>query len=218
MTPKKIMKKLTKKLKKFWLETALLVIAFGIAVFSLVLYKKDQNNYENEITTTGVFTSIPQNNSNGILIDLSGSVKNPGLYKALEGDRLKTIIDKGGGLSDTADHEYFARNYNLSRIVYDQEKIHIPSVYEVANGFFVENQQIPFNPSNNTDSATAIGNNPKISLNQATSAELDTLPGVGKTTIEKIMNNRPFKALEELLDKKILNKNVFENIKELIEI
>jgi DNA uptake protein ComE-like DNA-binding protein len=48
--------------------------------------------------------------------------------------------------------------------------------------------------------------------------ELDSLPGVGKVTAQKIIDNRPFKALEELINQKIITKSVFEKIKNLIEI
>ena len=55
-----------------------------------------------------------------------------------------------------------------------------------------------------------------INLNTASAEELDTLPGVGAVTVNKIINGRPYSTIEDLLNKKIVNKGVFENIKGLI--
>ena len=97
----------------------------------------------------------------------------------------------------------------MAKVVTDQEKIYIPSVWEVSNGYFSENQQT-------LDYVLPTNNQTLININSAPIDELDTLPGVGKVTAQKIVDNRPFGALEELLDKKIVNKTVFENIKDLI--
>jgi competence ComEA-like helix-hairpin-helix protein len=52
-------------------------------------------------------------------------------------------------------------------------------------------------PNNSTSSASSRS----VNINQATTAELDTLPGIGATTAEKIIaerNIRPFSSLEDL--------------------
>lgn len=218
------MKKLVKKIKKYTLEITILFLAFLIAIVSLIIFINSTNQQSDEIITTNEKISENQLPTN-IFVDVSGSVNKPDLYQVKYGTRLKDLIKKAGDLSETADKGFFARNFNLARIVNDQEKIYIPSIWEVQNGYFLETPQSfdylsPSNlqsPTTNNQSST---NNLQslININNATIEELDSLPGIGKITSQKIINNRPYKSIEELLNKKVVNKSVFEKIKNLITI
>lgn len=212
------MEKLLKKLKKYRIEIVILTIAFLIAVVSLLIFFNTSQKTDEEIEISSTRLSQNFDGRAKIFVDVSGSINKPDLYEASNGTRLKEIIKKAGGLSDDADKSFFARNFNLARVVSDQEKIYIPSAWEINNGYFVENQQT----LNYISPGAGIGSNVptsyKININSDTIEELDTLPGVGKVTVQKIIDNRPFGALEELLNKKIVNKSVFENIKYLITI
>jgi competence protein ComEA len=110
----------------------------------------------------------------------------------------------------------------LARIVSDQEKIYIPSVSEINNGIFVQNLQalnyIEPNIISSIDNQQSTINNNLINLNSATIEELDQLPGIGQVTANKIIVNRPYSTIDELLVKKTVNKSVFEKIKGLISI
>ena len=203
-----------KKLKKYRLEILLLSAAFLITVVSLIIFSvNNQSKDEEEIITNQVESQdlFLQN----IYIDVSGEVIKPDVYKVKPGTRLKEIMDLAGGLSKNADDGYFYRNYNLSRILVDQEKIYVPSVWEVNNGYFIENRQT-------LDFITAIEKaKPNIGLinaNNASVEELDTLPGIGQITAEKIISNRPYQSIDELLTKKVVGKSVFEKIKGLISV
>lgn len=204
--------KIRKKIKKYLVEIIILTIAFIIAVISLIIFLKNQEDSSSSIISQKIETQ----SLTKIYVDVSGSVNKPDLYEAPNNARLKELIEKAGGLSDNADKNFFSRNFNLARIVVDQEKIYIPSVWEVQNGYFTENPQTLnylYPLVNNQKSLT---NDSLININSASIEELDTLPGIGKITAQKIIDNRPFEALEELLNKKIINKSVFENIKSLI--
>lgn len=212
------MEKILKQLKKYRVEVVILIIAFLIALASLIIYLKTYQNTDEVITQTTPKIIKPTNTPINIYVDVSGSVINPDLYKASSGTRLKEAIKMAGGLSSDADKDFFARNFNLASIVTDQEKIYIPSVWEVNNGYFTEDPQVVNNPSPQNNPSLITNNPSLININSASMEELDTLPGVGKVTAQKIIDNRPFGALEELIDKKIVNKTVFENIKNLITI
>lgn len=206
------MQKIIKKLKKFRVEIVILGVAFIIATVSLMIFLNSYQQQVEEITTTASISPKSQT----IYVDVSGSVNKPDLYEAPNGIRLKDVIKKAGGLSDDADKSFFGRNFNLARIVNDQEKIYIPSVWEIQNGYFVESPQLSDYTSPSVSNQKSAISNSLININSASIEELDTLPGVGKITAQKIIDNRPFEALEELLNKKVTNKSVLENIKNLI--
>ncbi len=126
-----------------------------------------------------------------IFVDIAGAVEKPDVYEVTAGSRLKDVLIMAGGLSAQADRHFFARYFNLSRIISDQEKIYIPSTFEIENGIFTEEQltfeNFPKNPLNEPIEEKS----KKININTSTIEELNQLPGVGKATAQKIINNRP---------------------------
>jgi len=200
------MNKVAKKFKKYWFEIILMIISGIFVIVSLFVFQQSKQQ-----TNEKIITEVPQNiveNFEKIFVDVSGSVNSPGLYEASNSSRLKNLIDLAGGLSEGADKEFFARNFNLAQVVSDQEKIHIPSMWEVSMGYFVESRSL----REDTNEFN------KISINDATLEELDTLPGVGKVTGQKIIDNRPYGALQELIDRKVISENLLEKVEDLIEI
>ncbi len=61
-----------------------------------------------------------------------------------------------------------------------------------------------------------------MNINTATKEELDTLPGIGESTANKIINyreeNGKFKSIEEIKEVSGIGDSKFEQIKDLIEI
>lgn len=213
---------LLKKLRKYLLEIVLLTVALVITIIALAVYTKNsQENTDREIYINDQSEQIL---SKKIFIDVSGAVKKPNIYQIDFGARIKELIDKAGGLSDDADVSFFNRNFNLARIVIDQEKIYVPSIIEISNGIFIQNQRTLdyVSPAtgaiNNAPTVDTPTNNQLINLNSATIEELDQLPGIGQATANKIITNRPYSNIEELSTKKVVNKGVYEKIKNLISI
>lgn len=214
-----ILKKL--KLKKYLIEILLLSMASIITIVALGIYLKiSENNRQ--------ITEIPHasltSSENMIFVDVSGAVKKSGLYEFKVGPRIKEVIDKAGGLSEEVDTIFFKRNFNLARIVNDQEKIYVPSTTEINAGIFIQNLRTldyispVLEVVNNSSVANTSLDNQLININFATIEELDQLPGIGQVTANKIIANRPYSSTEELLTKKAVNKNVFEKIKNLISL
>jgi DNA uptake protein ComE-like DNA-binding protein len=55
-----------------------------------------------------------------------------------------------------------------------------------------------------------------MDINTASEKELATLPGIGEARAKAIVKGRPYKGKNELLDKKIVPENVYNDIKEKI--
>lgn len=128
------------------------------------------------------------------------------MYKISSDTRLIEAVQKAGGLSEQAEYFYYYRNFNLAKTLEDQEKIYIPSRFEIETGLFTENtrllQYIAENKLQNTNEKENQTSSLKISLNNATASQLDSLPGIGTVTANKIIENRPYSSVEEILDKK----------------
>ena len=55
-----------------------------------------------------------------------------------------------------------------------------------------------------------------IDINHATADQLSTLPGIAKARSEAIIKGRPYKGKDELVQKKIIPENVYNDIKDKI--
>jgi len=55
-----------------------------------------------------------------------------------------------------------------------------------------------------------------LDINRASKKDLMALPGIGDARADAIIKNRPYRAKNELLDKKIVPSNVYNDIKEKI--
>ncbi len=204
-------------MKRFILEIILLSLAVLLTVFSFVLYRNTtlETLHDEHITPTQSATHIPS-----LMAELSGAVTHPGVYSLPEGSRIKDLLNKAGGLLKEADKTYISRNINQARYLVDQEKLYIPTIQEVTDGI-VSERKIDFDYLSPQQSV-AHENSPsvqgKIHINTATGEELDSLPGVGESTVNKIINGRPFNSLHDLLGNKIVTQNVFTQIKDLIDL
>ena len=57
---------------------------------------------------------------------------------------------------------------------------------------------------------------PLMDINTASKKELASLPKIGDARSDAIIKGRPYKAKDELVDKKILTEDVYKEIKDLI--
>jgi DNA uptake protein ComE-like DNA-binding protein len=70
-------------------------------------------------------------------------------------------------------------------------------------------------PAAKPDKPAATKNEP-LNINSASADELKALPGVGDAYAKKIVDGRPYKGKNELVDKKIVPKAIYDKIKDQI--
>lgn len=198
--------------KKFKIEIILVFFSSLIITASIIILLSNNINQE-EIIPQVKNTKSNTNVKYLLYIDVSGAVKNPGVYKFEYIARLNDAIKEAGGISDYADKNYFARNFNLARVLEDEEKIYIPTYYEINQKIFTEIKNETITTDTNEE---LVIDEKKININTDSLQELDTLPSIGNITAQKIIDNRPYSAIEELSSKNVVGKSTYANIKELI--
>jgi competence protein ComEA len=73
-------------------------------------------------------------------------------------------------------------------------------------------------PSTETSGDVAGDLGARVDLNTATLAELDTLPGVGPATAQRIVDGRPYGSIEDLMRVKGIGQATFDKLKERITV
>lgn len=140
-----------------------------------------------------------------IKVDVSGAVASPGVYLLPMDARIEDALKVAGGITKSADPVFLSKTINLAQKVVDGMKIYVPSASESPQ---------PGSPS--IPNASTPGQQILININTATLADLDKLSGVGAVTAQKIMDNRPYSGIEELVTKKAVSRSVYEKIKGMV--
>jgi competence protein ComEA len=64
--------------------------------------------------------------------------------------------------------------------------------------------------------STALGHGHMVNLNTGTKADLAALPGVGPAIAQNIIDGRPYQSKNDLLKKKVIPQNTFDQIQNLV--
>jgi competence protein ComEA len=122
-----------------------------------------------------------------VLVHVVGAVRKPGLYRLTDGSRIDDAIKAAGGPKPRADLQLI----NLAAPVADGQQVIVP----------VRGRAAPAGSSAGSPAAGTVAGG-HVHLNTATLEELDTLPGVGPVTAQKILDYRTehgaFKSVDEL--------------------
>ena len=145
---------------------------------------------------------INQVEQSKLIINVAGKVKSPGVYQLPPGSRVIDAIEAAGNQLKGVD----ISDINLARLLVDGEQI-------LVGGNRLQ--------SNKSVARKITVDNP-LDINRATLAQLDTLPGIGPVTAQRIIDYRNkvgrINALDELKKISGLGGAKFEEIKSLLRV
>lgn len=141
-----------------------------------------------------------------LLIDVSGAVVKPGVYRLPFGSRVDDAIIAAGGMTDDADVEKIATSINRAAKLSDGAKVYIPDKKDGSSVQRASSSQSGNDQSANTMTTT-------VSINSASDADLERLSGIGPATAKKIIAGRPYTRIEELVEKKAISQSLFDTLK-----
>jgi competence protein ComEA len=122
-----------------------------------------------------------------LVVDVEGAVRHPGLVRLPSGARVADAVSRAGGFARKADRS----GVNLAAPIADGQQVLVPRA----------GAPPPGGAAGGSGAGAAAPSGP-ISLSSATAEQLDTLPGIGPVTAQKIVAFReqhgPFHSVDGL--------------------
>lgn len=189
-------------LKQYKIPLIIGFVGLAFIVFGLISANLNNNQKTDDLTKT---VDKSESEEKKITVDVEGAVTNPGVYKLKQDARIQDALIAAGGMSGDADREKVAKSINLASKILDGGKIYIPTVGEIS-----------INQDSSSQDVAGESISGLINVNTATESELDSLYGIGAVTAAKIIDNRPYYDIQELVAKKVISQRVFSKIKDKI--
>ncbi|NJD60687.1 MAG: competence protein ComEA [Anaerolineales bacterium] len=179
----------------YWLGAFIVV---GILLGAGVLFLVTRPPWGEPIRLNPPPTAAP------ITVYVSGKVNQPGLYSLPQGSRVNDAIQAADGFSVDADRNAL----NLAELLSDGQQINVTGLPDpTPTGWSV--RSVP----------TYAG---MINVNTADLAQLESLPGIGPTLAQAILDYRvnygPFTRIEDVMKVQGVGQAKFEAIKDLITV
>lgn len=155
------------------------------------------------VTTPASFDEGPWNavTPSVVVVHVIGAVRKPGLVRLGAGARVDDAIAAAGGAKSAK----ALATVNLARLVVDGEQIVVGASQgaQAATGPGVQG---------------SVGNaGPMVSINAATAAQLEELPGVGPVLAQRIVDwrqaNGPFRSVEELGEVSGIGSSILDQLR-----
>lgn len=212
-------------IKKYW-KYALIVLPVIVILLVVFLIFCDSQADEQDVgvlLTSSSQTTMKslsptkkeRKENNQIYVDISGAISHPGVYCLSKNDRLFTLIQKAGGLTENA----AVNTVNQSIKLEDQQKIVILTQEEAKN---TQAENTSLSVSDSSISKKNNDNQAKININQADLSQLQQLSGIGAKKAQAIIDyrteNGDFKSIDELGKVNGIGEKTVEKLKNSITI
>ena len=178
--------------------TILLALTIGLGGF----YFLNSRPQAEPVVIQEIAPAITENATARLIINVAGKVKNPGVYQLPQGSRVVDAIEAAGKQLKGVD----ISDINLARRLVDGEQILVGGS-RVVSGKAAPKKITADNP---------------LDINRASIAQLDTLPGIGPVTAQRIIDYRTkvgrINTVDELKKISGLGGAKFEEIKNLLRV
>ena len=221
---KEIILNLTKKQKI--IISIVIIILFTLVLIYVYqnLYVDDSeiilsNNINNVTENTNEIETIEEkNDEEKVVVHVIGEVNNPGVVTLPEGSRIIDAINMAGGKTEEAD----LSKINLAYIVEDGTQIYIPRINENLNQVNLISDGAGIGVIINDSDVEENKVEAKVNINTANKEKLETLPGIGETTAQKIIDyresNGKFKTIEDIKNVSGIGDAKYESLKDKITV
>jgi competence protein ComEA len=190
-------------------RNAVLIVFGGFIAIGAIFFALAQGHNSDPVETiipTVITPSIPAI-AEVLIVDVSGRVRKPGVYSLDKGSRAIDALNLAGGALPGVS----LGDINLAHLLFDGEQIIVgaPRVSYSSSSRSAPKAKAPTAAS-------------PLSLNSATLAQLDTLPGIGPVMANRIFAYRklhgPFTLLEDLKKVSGIGDATFAEISKLVRI
>jgi competence protein ComEA len=156
-----------------------------------------------------------------IWVDVAGAVRRPGLYSLPDGARVQAALERAGGVVPKADRAAV----NLAAKVADGQQVFVPirgpggaSGAGAASGAAGSGASAP--AGTGASAGSSAGPGIRISLTNATQAQLEQLDGIGPALAQRIIEYRQqhggFKSIDQLQEVSGIGEKRFAALKDSI--
>jgi len=192
----------SKKPLLVWLMIFLLMFV-GLFIGIYGVYQLISTNEQEIVTSSEIDNRVCEQTADfgQITVYISGAINNPGVYLLENGDRVGDVIETAGGVSESCDKSYVNKEINLAKKIIDGDQIYIPTYLETEKSFTQTNLEIQ-----------------PISINSSTKDQIVKLSGIGDVRASKIIENRPYGSVSELVEKSIISESLFAEIEKDIQL
>lgn len=203
-----------------WLHSGVAVL-FGVAATFLFFALNNRVTPAPIIINPAPTQSIlPTEAPKPLQVFINGAVNREGVFELDAGSRVQALIEAAGGFSADA----YTDNINLAAELSDGMQLFV-STQEQADSI---QSQLLANPIQQSDpiirssGSSGVDVSGRVNINNATIAELETLPGVGVSTAEKIIayreENGLFTTIEDILNVSGIGEGKFDDMQEYITV
>mgnify|MGYP004732706267 CR=1 FL=1 len=179
---------------------------------------KEENETEKENENENDAAKSSDTSGSRIVVYVCGEVNSPGVYMLDEGSRVCDALRVAGGMTEHAAEAYL----NQARSLSDGERVYVPSKEEAEQLETWEEEQRSASGNDGADGKASGSRSGRVSINRAGKEELLTLPGIGETKADAILDYREkhgrFSAVEELMQVEGIKEGTYNKLKDKIEL
>jgi len=165
-----------------------------------------------------VLENTTENKIKELQVHVAGAVARPGVYKLPQGARVIDAVNMAGPTGDAA-----LDSLKLASLVTDGQTITVPLItpssgnsVSAPGNIAGTSGSLPGGGGHNTSASG------QVNINTADLSQLDTLPGIGPSLAQRIIQyretNGPFKTIEDIKNVSGIGDKKFEDLKDKITV